>query len=125
MTDMALASEARSGHSAATDTATALFEVLEQLGDLDAGAVTFFAAPTHDGAMIAAQFAERFPGVAIIGCTTAGEFHQDALSDGGLSAVALPRSVVRRAVATAVACSPPTGSHQRRRPIAVPHLRAQ
>ncbi|MEV8508657.1 FIST N-terminal domain-containing protein [Actinoplanes sp. NPDC051475] len=100
MTDMALASEARSGHSAATDTATAVRDVIDQLGDIDAAAVAFFAAPTHDGAAIAAQLAERFPGVPSIGCTTAGEFHQDALSDGGLSAVALPASVVRRAAAT-------------------------
>ncbi|MEU7908599.1 FIST N-terminal domain-containing protein [Actinoplanes sp. NPDC049118] len=99
MTDTALARHASSGHSGSTDTATAVRDVLGQLNHIDAGAVLFFAGPDHDGTLIAAEFANRFPDVPTIGCSTAGEFDQRGMSEGGLAAVALPTSVVSRAAA--------------------------
>ena len=99
MTEKVLTHQARSAHTAQTDTATAVTEILAGLEGVDAAALIFFAAPTHDGAVILERLADRFPEKPVIGCTTAGEFDQNGMSDGGLTAIALPHGMINRAVA--------------------------
>ncbi len=89
----------RSVYSRGADTAACAREVVAGLQGTDAAAVVFFASPAHDGRRIARELKQAFPGAAVMGCTTAGEFSEAAMGDGGVSAVALPRGVVRRAMA--------------------------
>jgi hypothetical protein len=46
--------------------------------------------------VIAAALERRFPGVPVIGCSTAGEFTERGSGTGGVCAAALPRQIVRR-----------------------------
>jgi hypothetical protein len=96
VTEQVLVHQAASACSTAADAAAAVREVIEGFGAVDAGAVVFFASPALDGDAVRAGLAGRFPGVPVVGCTTAGEFTQARTTTGGLSAVALPRDVVRR-----------------------------
>jgi len=95
VTEQVLVHQAASACSTAADAAAAVREVIEGFGAVDAGAVVFFASPALDGDVVRAGLAGRFPGVPVIGCTTAGEFTETRTTTGGLSAVALPRDVVR------------------------------
>lgn len=90
--------EYRSVYSRGADSLACAGEVVAGLRGADAAAVVFFAAPTHDGQRIARELEQAFPGAPVVGCTTAGEFSEAAMGDGGVSAVALPRAIVRRAV---------------------------
>ncbi len=87
---------ASSRHAGADEAAR---EIVAALGDVDAAAVLFFASPATDGATIAGALTQRFPDAAVIGCTTAGEFTERGTGTGGVSAVALPAGLVRRATA--------------------------
>lgn len=97
MTEQVLAHRAASAWSTAPTPAAAVQEVAGALADVDAATVLFFASPALDGAAVAAGLAEHFPGVPLIGCTTAGEFTEERTTTGGLAAIALPAGVVRRA----------------------------
>jgi hypothetical protein len=90
--------EVRSVYSRATSTAACAAECVAGLRGTDAAAIVFFAAPTHDGRAIARALRQELPGVPIVGCTTAGEFNEAAMGDGGVSAIALPKGIVRRAI---------------------------
>lgn len=81
----------------AADTSGALTDLLSQLEGFDAGAIVFFSAATHDGALISRTLKQKFPAAAVIGCSTAGEFSQDVTSSGGVTALALAPSKIKRA----------------------------
>lgn len=92
--------ELRSGYSARRDPADAARELIGGFGDVDAGAVLFFCSPELDGMRIAQELRAAFPRVPVLGCTTAGEFTERVMGTGGVSAVALPVGVLRRAAAS-------------------------
>jgi hypothetical protein len=73
--------------------------LVEQFGAVDAGTVLFFASPSVAGSAVAARLMERFPGVPVIGCTSAGEFTERRTATNAVSAVVLPRGVVHRGAA--------------------------
>jgi len=50
-----------------------------------------FVSPAADLAALEARLGDAFPGVTVIGCTTAGEISPDGYSEGEIVAVALPR----------------------------------
>jgi hypothetical protein len=98
------------GVSAARASATgpadeAVESITTQLRDGLAGrrasAVLYFASSSYNPRDLAGPLAERFPGTALIGCSTAGEFTDQASMTGGITAVALPEGIVGRAVAVA------------------------
>lgn len=72
------------------DTATALAEITEQLDGVGAGLVLVFHSPQHDGRQVAAHLRQAFPGATTAGCTSCGEIGPQGLTDGGISAFALP-----------------------------------
>ncbi len=56
-----------------------------------AAAIVFFATPGLDREGFAAAARERFAGVVVIGCTTAGELGPEGMTDESVTAFALPR----------------------------------
>jgi hypothetical protein len=67
------------------------------IGDLTRGlqgrpaaAVLYFASSDYRPDQLAGPIRAHFPGAAVIGCSTAGEFTDQVVSTGGISAVALP-----------------------------------
>ena len=97
-----VATRLRSARSRQSDARRASAEIVDGLGDVDAGAVVFFASPVVDGGEMVAALTRRFPLASVIGCTTAGEFTECGTGTGGVSAVALPSALVR-SVSTALA----------------------
>src|SRR4051812_50072076 len=87
----------RTAFSARTDPTDAVRELVEQFGAVDAGAVLFFASPAVAGATVAARLVERFPGVPVIGCTSAGEFTRRRSAPPRGSPAGLPRGGGERA----------------------------
>lgn len=83
-------------------TRDALEEIRPKLAGLEPVLVVFFCSSNHDGLLIQTELKKLVPTAQIVGCTTAGEFTDQALTDGGLAVVALPRSKVLRC-ATALA----------------------
>jgi len=75
----------RTGQSLSGDAATAVAEVQAQIGREDMALVVLFCSPRYDLAALAAAINERFAGVPVIGCTTAGEIGPAGYADGGLS----------------------------------------
>jgi hypothetical protein len=73
--------------------------LLQGLGSSVATAVLYFASSHHDPGDLAAPIAAAFPEAAVIGCSTAGEFTDQVMTTGGLSAVALPYGILTGAVA--------------------------
>ncbi|GAA2048112.1 FIST N-terminal domain-containing protein [Catenulispora yoronensis] len=62
-------------------------------------AVLYFASSEHDPLVLAPAVSQHFPDAAVIGCSTAGEFTDQAIGLGGISAIALPHGVLHRAIA--------------------------
>ena len=75
----------RTGQSLSGDAATAVAELQAQIGQEDMALVVFFCSSRFDLAALAAAINERFAGVPVIGCTTAGEIGPAGYEDGGLS----------------------------------------
>jgi len=73
--------------------------LLAGLGGRGASAVLYFASSGYDPADLAGPLTARFPGAAVIGCSTAGEFTDGHTGVGGVSAVALPEGLLVRSVA--------------------------
>src|SRR5262245_35534018 len=90
----------RSAFSTRATAPAAAEELLRQFEGLEPRAVVFFASPRLDGAVIGRTVRGRYPGAAVIGCTSAGEFTNEGSLQGGVSALALGSHKVRRAVAT-------------------------
>ncbi|GAA0904823.1 FIST signal transduction protein [Streptomyces thermoalcalitolerans] len=62
-------------------------------------AVMYFASSAYDPADVAPVISAHFPRAAVIGCSTAGEFTDLHNGTGGITAVALPDSVITHAAA--------------------------
>lgn len=89
----------RTAASSQSEPMDAAAELIRQFGDVDAAAILFFTSPALPGAPVALRLTEAYPGVPVVGCTTAGEFTERGNANGGISAVALPRALVTRAAA--------------------------
>jgi hypothetical protein len=76
-------------HADARDTG-ALAKLARDLGPGPFAAVILFISPEADGAALEAGLPSAFPGVTVIGCTTAGEISQEGYSEGEIVAIALP-----------------------------------
>jgi hypothetical protein len=76
-------------HAEARDPA-ALQKLAQALGPGPFAAVILFISPDADRAALEARLPAAFPGVAVIGCTTAGEISPEGYSEGEIVAVALP-----------------------------------
>jgi len=77
-----------------------LLELLdERLGGQSAAVVMYFASIAYDPDDLVGPITDHFPGAQVIGCSTAGEFTDDATGSGGISAIALPDVVVARCAA--------------------------
>lgn len=79
-----------------TDTARATLALAETLGDAPLSLLVFFAGVHHDLAAIARGLCARFPGVPLVGCTSAGEYGATGHTTGTITAMGL-RSPVRAA----------------------------
>jgi hypothetical protein len=69
------------------------------LGSHHPVAVIYFASSRYHPEDLAGPLSSCFPGTAVLGCSTAGEFTDSVNATGGISAVALPTGVLRHAVA--------------------------
>ena len=68
-----------------------IFRLAAELS-LDPGSmVVLFVSPVADARAVAAEAAEAFPGITIVGCTTAGEIAAEGYISDGIVAVAFPR----------------------------------
>jgi hypothetical protein len=74
-------------------------ELRHALGPNVATAVLFFASSVYDPTDLAGPIAHAFPDAAVIGCSTAGEFTDQVMGTGGISAIALPYGILTGAVA--------------------------
>ncbi len=79
----------RSTHWRATDP-DALTRLSEGLAGSPLALVMLFAAPSSDPATLPARAAAHFPGVPVIGCSTAGEISSDGYAEDEIIAVGLP-----------------------------------
>ena len=87
-------SATRSAFTAQTDSAAAARELVAGLGDADPRVVVFFAGVKHDGAVLGAALAERFPGARVLGGSTNGEFCDRGHGKGGAAALAISREQI-------------------------------
>jgi len=78
-------------HASARDP-EALAKLARDLGPGPFAAVLLFISPEADRATVAEGLDKAFPGVTVIGCTTAGEISPEGYSEGEIVAVALPRA---------------------------------
>jgi hypothetical protein len=74
-------------------------QLLHQLAGGPAVAVLYFASSHYDPLDLAGPIAAAFPGSAVIGCSTAGEFTDQVNGSGGISAIAFPHGILAGAVA--------------------------
>jgi len=81
------------------DAASAADALGEQLGVGPHAAVLLYASPRFDRAQLCAAVQAKFPGVPVLGATTAGEIGPGGLLDESLVAVALPQQHFRVAYA--------------------------
>jgi len=63
----------RRGHSCAADAREAVAELSAQVAQPEMAAVLFFCSTIYDPDALAEEMNRRFPGVLVVGCTTAGE----------------------------------------------------
>lgn len=78
-------------HAGARDP-EALARLARDLGPGPFAAVILFISPDADRLSLAAGLEAAFPGVTVIGCTTAGEISPEGYSEGEIVAVGLPRA---------------------------------
>jgi len=77
----------RSGHSRAESAASAVAEFHAQVAQPEMALVLFFCSPGYDLEALAAAMNRCFPGVPVIGCTTAGEIGPQGYASQSLSGV--------------------------------------
>jgi hypothetical protein len=75
------------GYSDETDARSAVIALSEQIWRDDLELVVFFAAPNFDRGALTEALALAFPGVNVIGCTTAGEITRDGYKEGTLTGI--------------------------------------
>jgi len=93
----------RIGQSCSADARAAVRELHETIAQPDAALVIFFCSDEYDLEAVAAEMSERFAGVAVVGCTTAGEIGPAGCRDHSIAGVSLATSV----------CTAVTGSLER------------
>lgn len=99
-TETALAAvRAHATGPAVTAVADLVADLVHGLAGRPAAAVLYFASSQYDPNDLAGPISSRFPGSAVIGCSTAGEFTDAVTGTGGISAMALPRGLLLSAVA--------------------------
>lgn len=89
----------RRGLSMAADADAAVREFHDQVAQPDPALVLFFCAPTYDLDRLARAMDRAFPGVTVVGCTTAGEITPMGYRTGSLTGLSLARSVCHAEVA--------------------------
>jgi hypothetical protein len=81
--------EVRRGASRAQDAQTAVAELHAAIAQPDCELVLFYCSPDYDRDAIGRAMREAFPGVQVVGCTTAGEIGPLGYVEGTLSGVSL------------------------------------
>lgn len=77
-------------HSCATDAVEAVKELQFQFASHASGLIIFFCSSHYDLSVIATSFNALFPGVKIVGCTSAGEIGPHGYTEHSLCAVSFP-----------------------------------
>ncbi len=75
------------GYSRASDPVAAVDELWTQLDQPDTALVLFFCSPSYDLAQIAERMRERFAGIRVVGCSTAGELAPIGYSENSITGV--------------------------------------
>lgn len=100
---------ARSAFSAAAASDAAADELLAQFSDFAATSprcILFFAALSHDGAVLGRRLQARFPEAQIVGCSGNGEFTEQGWGKGGVAALALGGDLIARAASVLAVHTP-------------------
>jgi hypothetical protein len=71
----------------------ALDRIVKGLGPGPLALIMLFISPLGDAEDLAARAAELFPGIKVIGCTTAGEISEEGYAEGEIVAIALPSTL--------------------------------
>lgn len=77
----------------------AVAQVSREIGDPDLRLVVYFASTRYEPVALAQQMSAAFPGVSVVGCTTAGEMVSSQMLQNSLVAMALGSELVVRAEA--------------------------
>lgn len=93
------AARAHASGSAEQAVSVLLRGLVDGLQGRPATAVLYFASSGYDPIDLAGPIASAFPGAAVIGCSTAGEFTDQATGSGGISAIAFPAGMLLGAAA--------------------------
>lgn len=93
------AARAQASGPAPAAVAALVAELRAGLAGQGAAVVMFFASSAYEPVSLAGPLTASFPGATVLGCSTAGEFTDSRSGDGGISAIALPDSVVARSAA--------------------------
>lgn len=80
----------RLGHSVLADTRDAVADFHRQVAQPDMALVLFFCSSRHDLDALADEMNRRFPGVPVVGCTSAGEIGVAGYADGSLAGASFP-----------------------------------
>lgn len=99
------ASRAQAGGSAHDVVASITSALRDGLAGQPAAVVLFFASSTYDPNDLAGPLTANFPDADVLGCSTAGEFTDSSSGIGGVSAIALPASIIARSAAELVGLS--------------------
>jgi hypothetical protein len=75
----------KQGYSSETVARDAIFELREKIWQPDIELVVFFCSPDHDRDAVQQAINIEFPGVNVIGCTTAGEITKDGYQEGSIT----------------------------------------
>ncbi|MBU2631274.1 MAG: FIST domain containing protein, partial [Proteobacteria bacterium] len=81
----------RMAHSCAEEASQAVKEFHGAVAQPDMELVIFFCSSEYDLDVLAAQIHQRFAGVQVVGCTTAGEIGPAGYQTHSLSGVSFPR----------------------------------
>jgi len=92
-----LGARIRRGSSLAREPAAAVAELKQQIFEPGLGLVIVFCSPIHDLEAIAAELDAQFPGVHVVGCTTAGEINATGYVEGSLTGIGFAGGYCRAA----------------------------
>lgn len=96
------AARAHSAEPAQEAVAALVSDLRKGLGGQQAAAVLYFASAGYDPQQLAGPLALGFPEASVLGCSTAGEFTDRVSGVGGVSAIALPVSLIARCAVTLI-----------------------
>jgi hypothetical protein len=78
-----------------TDTVAAVKSIREQLSDVDACMVLYFASPIYPAVAISKEMADAFAGIHTVGCTTAGEMGPSKMGQDSIVAMAWSKAALK------------------------------